>query len=81
RVSTAGTFAVKGGNQVHFLPTSLAVGVLPVPRPAVNALARRLNPIFDLGRFQGLRGLSCQLARIELRGDSMVVESEGAAEF
>jgi hypothetical protein len=77
-VLTSGRFTINGSG-LHYLPSALKVGYLPLPQAALNALARRFNPIVDLGRLKPLKGLAFHLDRVAIEGERLILETAGGA--
>ena len=52
RVSTAGRFEIDELGHLVYHPQRLTVGILPLPSIALNAIARRINPLADVSNLR-----------------------------
>jgi len=77
-ISTAGRFEIRERTQVFFQPQSLKVGSVQLPKGAITAIARRVNPVFDMSRLKRWRGLAFLLSSIQIEDDNMVLECGGS---
>ena len=65
-----------GGGALDFEPASARLSILPIPKPILDFVAERLNPIVDL------RGLSLpiQVERAQVRGGTLVLDGQVPSE-
>jgi len=73
RVKVDGVFAVRNGDELHFNPKWMNVGILPIPGFVLSKIRKKINPITTLRDFK----FKLNMELVKVTNHSFVIASKG----
>jgi len=78
KLKVKGNLMVTPTGELNFQPSALSVGVIPLPQAMIAGIARRANPLFDLGNLNKLLGIVVNLDSIDIEPGQIVISTPAA---